>query len=208
MSEGLGSRGHRPSVLQGISTCPLYWTWICNVSTHANSSQVATMATLVQSQVAFSGFFNCEIYIFFLLEDLGCMNVNPLRCFDSIITAVLSIHVFIAALGLFRPHFSLSWKFLLLIFLWLSSMLCGQFMNNFDRAMNLLDEKYNFLSSSKQIVSFTSETDKVGLMFFNPFFHFWENFWFLCSSNLEIFQLSPLQNQASIPFRNFCLLLW
>jgi 1,4-alpha-glucan branching enzyme len=51
-------------------------------------------------------------------------------------------------------------------------MLCGQFMNNFDRAMNLLDEKYNFLSSSKQIVSFTSETDKVGLMFFNPFFHF------------------------------------
>jgi hypothetical protein len=85
--------------------------------------------------------------------------------------------------------------------------LCYKFMNNFDRAMNLLDEKYNFLSSSKQIVSFTSETDKVGLLFFNPFFHFWESFWFLCSSNLEIFQLSPLQNQASIPFRNFCLLL-
>jgi hypothetical protein len=39
--------------------------------------------------------------------------------------------------------------------------LCYKFMNNFDRAMNLLDEKYNFLSSSKQIVSFTSETDKL-----------------------------------------------
>ncbi len=83
MSEGLGSRGHRPSVLQGISTCPPYWTWTCNVSTHANSSQVATMAKLVQSQVAFSGFFNCGISIFFLLEDLGCMIINLLRCFDS-----------------------------------------------------------------------------------------------------------------------------
>jgi hypothetical protein len=73
------------------------------------------MAKLVQSQVAFSEFFNCGISVFFLLEVLGSMIVNLLRCFDSIITAVLSIHVFIAALGLFRPHFSLSWKFLLLI---------------------------------------------------------------------------------------------
>lgn len=82
-------------------------------------------------------------------------------------------------------------------------MLCGQFMNNFDRAMNLLDEKYNFLSSSKQIVSFTSETDKVGLMFFNPFFHFWENFWFLCSANLEIFSVVTITKSGLYSFQEF-----
>lgn len=36
-----------------------------------------------------------------------------------------------------------------------------QFMNAFDRAMNLLDEKYSFLASTKQIVSSTNEEDKV-----------------------------------------------
>ncbi|KAL6215843.1 hypothetical protein ACLB2K_015270 [Fragaria x ananassa] len=34
-------------------------------------------------------------------------------------------------------------------------------MNAFDRAMHLLDEKFSFLSSSKQIVSSTNEEDKV-----------------------------------------------
>lgn len=36
-----------------------------------------------------------------------------------------------------------------------------KFMNAFDRAMNLLDNKFSFLASSKQIVSSTSEEDKV-----------------------------------------------
>lgn len=36
-----------------------------------------------------------------------------------------------------------------------------QFMNEFDRAMNLLDEKFSILSSKKQIVSSTNEEDKV-----------------------------------------------
>lgn len=36
-----------------------------------------------------------------------------------------------------------------------------KFMNAFDRAMNLLDEKYSFLASTKQIVSSTNEEDKV-----------------------------------------------
>ncbi|PWA73991.1 glycosyl hydrolase, family 13, all-beta [Artemisia annua] len=36
-----------------------------------------------------------------------------------------------------------------------------KFMNAFDRAMNLLDEKFSFLSSTKQIVSSADEDDKV-----------------------------------------------
>ncbi|GAB4833006.1 1,4-alpha-glucan-branching enzyme [Ancistrocladus abbreviatus] len=36
-----------------------------------------------------------------------------------------------------------------------------KFMNAFDRAMNLLDEKFSFLSSTKQIVSSANEEDKV-----------------------------------------------
>ncbi|PRQ27341.1 putative 1,4-alpha-glucan branching enzyme [Rosa chinensis] len=36
-----------------------------------------------------------------------------------------------------------------------------KFMNAFDRAMHLLDEKFSFLSSAKQIVSSTNEEDKV-----------------------------------------------
>ncbi|KAL8172169.1 hypothetical protein V2J09_023973 [Rumex salicifolius] len=36
-----------------------------------------------------------------------------------------------------------------------------KFMNAFDRAMNLLDEKFPFLSSTKQIVSSTNDEDKV-----------------------------------------------
>lgn len=36
-----------------------------------------------------------------------------------------------------------------------------QFMNAFDRAMHLLDEKFSFLTSTKQIVSSTNEEDKV-----------------------------------------------
>ncbi|XP_021900771.1 1,4-alpha-glucan-branching enzyme 1, chloroplastic/amyloplastic-like [Carica papaya] len=36
-----------------------------------------------------------------------------------------------------------------------------KFLNAFDRAMNLLDDKYPFLSSTKQIVSSTNEEDKV-----------------------------------------------
>lgn len=34
-------------------------------------------------------------------------------------------------------------------------------MNAFDRAMNLLDDKFLFLASTKQIVSSTDEEDKV-----------------------------------------------
>ncbi|OVA00600.1 Glycoside hydrolase [Macleaya cordata] len=36
-----------------------------------------------------------------------------------------------------------------------------KFMNEFDRAMNLLDDKFSFLASTKQIVSSASEEDKV-----------------------------------------------
>ncbi|KAF5794407.1 putative 1,4-alpha-glucan branching enzyme [Helianthus annuus] len=36
-----------------------------------------------------------------------------------------------------------------------------QFMNEFDRAMNLLDDKFSFLASTKQIVSSADEEDKV-----------------------------------------------
>lgn len=39
-----------------------------------------------------------------------------------------------------------------------------QFMNVFDRAMNLLDEKFMFLSSGKQIVSDVDEDKKVKKM--------------------------------------------
>lgn len=39
-----------------------------------------------------------------------------------------------------------------------------QFLNAFDRAMNLLDEKFKFLASSKQIVSSTDEADKVKVL--------------------------------------------
>lgn len=47
-----------------------------------------------------------------------------------------------------------------------------QFMNAFDRAMHLLDEKFSFLSSTKQIVSSTNEEDKVryGVVFLYLFF--------------------------------------
>lgn len=38
-----------------------------------------------------------------------------------------------------------------------------QFMNAFDRAMNLLDDKFSFLASNKQIVSSTNEEDKVSM---------------------------------------------
>lgn len=38
-------------------------------------------------------------------------------------------------------------------------------MNAFDRAMNLLDDRFHFLASAKQIVSSTSEEDKVGMKF-------------------------------------------
>ena len=34
-------------------------------------------------------------------------------------------------------------------------------MNNFDRAMNALDEKFHFLASTKQIVSSINEEEKV-----------------------------------------------
>lgn len=39
-----------------------------------------------------------------------------------------------------------------------------QFMNAFDSAMNLLDDKFSLLTSSKQIVSSTNEEDKVLLL--------------------------------------------
>lgn len=38
-----------------------------------------------------------------------------------------------------------------------------QFMNAFDRAMNLLDDKFSFLASTKQIVSSTNNEDKVNM---------------------------------------------
>jgi hypothetical protein len=41
------------------------------------------------------------------------------------------------------------------------SLKLAQFMNAFDTAMNLLDEKFSFLASTKQIVSSTNEEDKV-----------------------------------------------
>lgn len=40
-----------------------------------------------------------------------------------------------------------------------------QFMNNFNRAMNLLDEKFSFLASEKQIVSSVDEDDKVQMLY-------------------------------------------
>ena len=38
-----------------------------------------------------------------------------------------------------------------------------QFMNAFDRAMNLLDDKFSFLASTKQIVSSADDDDKVNM---------------------------------------------
>lgn len=38
-------------------------------------------------------------------------------------------------------------------------------MNNFNRAMNLLDEKFSFLASEKQIVSSVDEDDKVQMLY-------------------------------------------
>lgn len=38
-------------------------------------------------------------------------------------------------------------------------------MNGFDRAMNLLDDRFHFLASTKQIVSSASEEDKVSMTF-------------------------------------------
>jgi hypothetical protein len=38
-----------------------------------------------------------------------------------------------------------------------------QLMNAFDRAMNLLDDKFSFLASTKQIVSSTNNEDKVNM---------------------------------------------
>lgn len=40
-------------------------------------------------------------------------------------------------------------------------------MNAFDRAMNLLDEEFSFLSSTKLIVSSSNEEDKVQMLFIN-----------------------------------------
>lgn len=37
-------------------------------------------------------------------------------------------------------------------------------MNAFDRAMNELDDKFQFLASTKQIVSSTNEEDKVRML--------------------------------------------
>lgn len=45
-----------------------------------------------------------------------------------------------------------------------------QFLNAFDRAMNMLDEKFKFLASSKQIVSSTDEADKVKLATISNFY--------------------------------------
>ena len=50
-------------------------------------------------------------------------------------------------------------------------------MNAFDKAMNLLDEKFSFIASTKQIVSSTDEENKVRMLsgselFFN--LKFWE----------------------------------
>lgn len=42
-----------------------------------------------------------------------------------------------------------------------------QFMNAFDRAMNMLDDKFSFLASTKQIVSSTNEEDKVKILLCN-----------------------------------------
>jgi len=36
-----------------------------------------------------------------------------------------------------------------------------QYMNAFDQAMNALDERFSFLSSSKQIVSYMNDEEKV-----------------------------------------------
>ncbi|XP_042509524.1 1,4-alpha-glucan-branching enzyme-like isoform X2 [Macadamia integrifolia] len=43
-----------------------------------------------------------------------------------------------------------------------------KFMNGFHRAMNLLDDKFPFLASTKQIVSSTGEEDKVGMLLIIP----------------------------------------
>lgn len=40
-------------------------------------------------------------------------------------------------------------------------------MNAFDRAMNLLDEEFSFLSSTKLIASSSNEEDKVQMLFIN-----------------------------------------
>lgn len=46
-------------------------------------------------------------------------------------------------------------------------------MNAFDKAMNLLDDKFSFLASTKQIVSSTNEEDKVNIIFVIYSFIIW-----------------------------------
>lgn len=50
------------------------------------------------------------------------------------------------------------------------SLKLAQFMNAFDTAMNLLDEKFSFLASTKQIVSSTNEEDKVQMPLDDQYF--------------------------------------
>jgi hypothetical protein len=45
-----------------------------------------------------------------------------------------------------------------------------QFLNEFDGAMNLLDDKFSFLASTKQIVSSTNEEDKVQMPLDDQYF--------------------------------------
>lgn len=47
------------------------------------------------------------------------------------------------------------------VFVFFFVFMKNQYMNAFDRAMNLLDEKFSFLSSTKQVVSSASDEDKV-----------------------------------------------
>lgn len=47
-----------------------------------------------------------------------------------------------------------------------------QFMNAFDQAMNMLDEKFQFLASTKQILSSVNEEDKVKMLLDDVYFLF------------------------------------
>lgn len=70
----------------------------------------------------------------------------------------------------------------------------NQHMNAFDRAMNLLDDRFHFLASEKQIVSSISEEDKV------------KTRWIICDhlSSLDVSYLSfSLTYMHNCSYTNF-----
>jgi len=64
-----------------------------------------------------------------------------------------------------------------------------QFMNAFDRAMNLLDDKFSFLASTKQIVSSADDENKVNMPPDEYYTHHNLIFFAICCYSINWFSL-------------------